>query len=776
MARLTEVAIRRATLIERLESLADRAQLTELFELGQALRELDDPDRGAAVADAVRATALRLAELLPVSERNQALAFARHQRTEEVALVLPEWAARVGQALERANPQEAAPQDRPRHSPPAPFGSPQLLEQIAQELEAPTGALDEAGKRLHRMELDLDAERAAASVAAAAESLRVLLNDLLDLASLGDGRFAAARIEFDVRASLVAALDGLRPRAERRNTVIIVDIEDGVPELAIGDPGRLRQVLPTLAGNALDAGQGGEVRVRVTATRREGGVMLHVAVRGRDGRHFEAAAARGRRAVEALTPAEDQAKLGARRDSGAWVWRGGARTGLGLAIARQLVEQMHGRTWVGSSEDGGSEIHFEVSLGGAEMRRLPGGLQSGPLDLRLLVLAPADEPIDGLLEELEALGALVLPCAAIATANARLRETEINALIIVGSFATRHAARFVEEAARLGGEASPAKMLLTRTGHRGDAARCRALGIGAYLSIPAAARDLCDGLRVLCGRATTRQMVGSQRLTQSDRGALVTRHFLRESRRQLRVAVISRVPSDLASRLQRLGHEVIEGGPLHEVDLLLIDASGLGVDGIAFAADALGAVSNQQRPGVLVVLDEAAGALGLPPGLPADEIATAPVSDEVLMRAMPRLRAGHVELDAPPPASLDLRQLAERLGADRMVAREALRAAYSGLPESLAWVSDAIGSGDLQRAAREGRVLASTLTQLGAKAAATTCSALVSVCRAGDHSRASDHLRALEIRVAAVVASVRQTLDSEDALRQHAGPRRTTPL
>ncbi len=776
MARLTEVAMRRATLVARLESLAESAQLTELRELGHALRELDDPARGDAIADAVRATALRLAALLPVSERNQAIAFARHQSTEEVALVLPEWVARVGQASARVASPGAPPPERPRQGPSFALGSSHLLEQIAQELEAPTGALVEAVQRLHRLDLDLDAERAAESVAAAAESQRLLVNDLLDLASLGDGRFVSARIEFDVRASLVAALDGLRPRAERRNTLIVMNIEDAVPELALGDPGRLRQVLHTLAGNAVEAGRGGEVRVRVTATRREGGVVLQVVVRARDGGQGGDGAAGSRRYPGGAPSWAPTDHGSGRRDSGAWVWRGGARTGLGLAIARQLVEQMRGRTWVGSGDDGSSEIHFEVVLDDAEPRRMTSGLRSGPLDLRLLVLEPAEEPIDGLLEQLQALGALVVPCASLATANARLREAEIDAVVIVGSFASHHAARFVEDAARLGGETQLAKMLLTRAGHRGDAARCRALGIGAYLSFPAAARDLGDSLRVLCSRATTRRAVYSQLLTQTDRAALVTRHFLRESRRQLRVAVVSHAPSDLASRLLRLGHEITELGGLHEVDLLLIDASGLGVDGVSFAANALGAVPAAHRPGVLVVFDEEAGAVGLPQGLPADEIVTSPVSDEVLMRAMPRLRAGPIDIDAPTPANLDLRQLAERLGADSMVAREALRAAYSGLPEALARVANAIGSGDLSAGAREGRILASTLTQLGARAAAAVCGALVTICRSGDYSLATDHLRALEPRVAAVVAGVLRTLDSDEAVRQHADRRRATPL
>ena len=102
MARVTDVAIRRATLIQRLDDLAQSTELEELRVLCQALLALDDEEASAQMADAVRATALRLASALGETERDEALQFARREAIEQVGLVLPEWVARI---VEQRAPQ-----------------------------------------------------------------------------------------------------------------------------------------------------------------------------------------------------------------------------------------------------------------------------------------------------------------------------------------------------------------------------------------------------------------------------------------------------------------------------------------------------------------------------------------------------------------------------------------------------------------------------------------------------------------------------------------------
>lgn len=738
MARVTDVAIRRATLIQRLEELAQSTDLEELRVLGGALTALDDDEASAQMADAVRATALRLASAMSEGDREQALQFARREAIEQVALVLPEWVARI---VEQRVPPTRSQQV---------IGSPRLLEQVAQELEAPTEALETAVQHLRRLELELEADRAAASVTAAAESLRLLLNDLLDLASLGDGRFAAARITFGVRDCVVAALDGLRPRATRVGARLVPEIDDNVPDALIGDPGRLRQVLHTLAGNAIDGGdgvEGVEVRVHVSAAIQGQDVTLHAAVRART---------------------QATQRSAGRRDSGAWVWRGGARTGLGLSIARQLVEQMGGRTWVGNDADGRSEIHFEVALGlpPAQLAATPG--TRAPLDLRVLLCAPGTEPVDEVLVQLDDLGTMVVPCSSIASARSRMRETQIDVILIAGSFATREGSRWIEDAARLGGDDGPPSVLMVRRGHRGDAARCRSLGISAYLSRPCTSRDLRDTLRVVGGSVDT----AGRRHSHTGRGSLVTRHFLRESRRRLQVGLRAAGPSALGARLIAMGHGVEMHGTSLDVDLVLIDATALGDRARDWVEATCADLMGPSRPPVLAVLAPEAAQYGLPQRVPVDEIVVAPVSDAVLAGALPRLRSHRDEANGSAAEPYDLREIAERVGGDVAVARILLRALQTSMPSLRRDITEALAREDLIEACNGARALGSAMGHLGWRAPATQALELAERCRSGDLNQALQSSAELWGRVRHVMAAIAATLDSDPALVQDgAGPR-----
>ena len=186
-------------------------------------------------------------------------------------------------------------------------------------------------------------------VKSSAGALLDLINDLLDFSKIEARRLVLEQIEFALRPGLGDALKSLGPRAHEKGLEITSSVDPEVPDGLVGDPGRLRQVLINLVGNAIKFTAEGEVRVEVrVAQRSETGVILHAQVSDSG---IGIAADKQASIFEPFTQADSSTT---RRHGG---------TGLGLAITRQLVELMGGRIWVESAPGKGSTFHFTASFG-----------------------------------------------------------------------------------------------------------------------------------------------------------------------------------------------------------------------------------------------------------------------------------------------------------------------------------------------------------------------------------------------------------------------------
>ena len=176
-----------------------------------------------------------------------------------------------------------------------------------------------------------------------------MINDLLDFSKIEARRLVLEQIEFALRPGLGEALKSLGPRAHEKGLEITSSVDPEVPDGLVGDPGRLRQVLINLVGNAIKFTAEGEVRVEVrVAQRSETGVILHAQVSDSG---IGIAADKQASIFEPFIQADSSTT---RRHGG---------TGLGLAITRQLVELMGGRIWVESAPGKGSTFHFTASFG-----------------------------------------------------------------------------------------------------------------------------------------------------------------------------------------------------------------------------------------------------------------------------------------------------------------------------------------------------------------------------------------------------------------------------
>src|ERR1700691_11276 len=142
-------------------------------------------------------------------------------------------------------------------------------------------------------------------------------------------------------------LSGLKVPAGAKGLSLVCGVDPDVPARVCGDPGRLRQILVNLVGNAIKFTQRGEVLVTIESCPDVGGIELHFKVKD----------------TGIGIPAEQQGllfKAFSQADSSTTRKYGG--TGLGLAISARLVELMQGRLWVESSQDKGSTFHFTAKF------------------------------------------------------------------------------------------------------------------------------------------------------------------------------------------------------------------------------------------------------------------------------------------------------------------------------------------------------------------------------------------------------------------------------
>jgi two-component system, sensor histidine kinase and response regulator len=179
---------------------------------------------------------------------------------------------------------------------------------------------------------------------ASGETLLTLINDILDFSKIEAGKLEFETIDFDLRTTLEETLELLAGPAGKKHLELVGLVSATVPTALQGDPGRLRQILMNLVGNAIKFTSVGEVVVHIQGLE-ETGETGTVRVEVKD--------------TGIGIPPEAQAKLFqpfSQADSSTTRQFGG--TGLGLAISRQLVEQMGGTLGVESTPGQGSTFWF----------------------------------------------------------------------------------------------------------------------------------------------------------------------------------------------------------------------------------------------------------------------------------------------------------------------------------------------------------------------------------------------------------------------------------
>ncbi|MFZ2854178.1 MAG: ATP-binding protein [Rhodocyclaceae bacterium] len=197
-------------------------------------------------------------------------------------------------------------------------------------------------------ELDARQREYLEMVKISADALLVIINDILDFSKIEAGKLEIDLIDFGLHSLLRQTLNPFSMLAEQKGLALHLELAAGVPDNLVGDPGRLRQILINLIGNAIKFTEHGEVRLGVDAVALgDGALVLHLAV-------HDTGVGIAKEKQPDIFAAFSQADNSVTRRFGG--------TGLGLAISQKLVQMMGGRIWVESEPGKGSIFHFTLHL------------------------------------------------------------------------------------------------------------------------------------------------------------------------------------------------------------------------------------------------------------------------------------------------------------------------------------------------------------------------------------------------------------------------------
>jgi signal transduction histidine kinase/CheY-like chemotaxis protein len=370
------------------------------------------------------------------------------------------------------------------------------------------------------------------------EVLLTLLNDILDFSKIEAGKLDFEFVPFRLRDTLGDALKVVAVRADDKGLELMYDVAADVPDLLLGDPGRLRQIVINLIGNAIKFTSKGEVFLQVeTESQDAASTRLIFSV-------SDTGIGIPKDKVKAIFEPFTQADGSTTRLYGG--------TGLGLTICSQLVSRMGGSISVESELGKGSVFRFTANFAlGVESHPSVDPLLPTLHGLRVLIVDDNETNRRIVVAAVKQWG--MVPTAVdggAAALDAISGTAEPFALILLDlHMPGMDGFMFAEHLAHIPDALRPTVMMLSSSGRRGDAERCRELGIGAYLLKPLKRSELLHA--VLATLAPAEAVVPAR--------ALVTRDSIVEDRMALRVLLAEDNPVNqiIATKmLEKAGHHV----------------------------------------------------------------------------------------------------------------------------------------------------------------------------------------------------------------------------
>ncbi|MGC9454238.1 MAG: response regulator [Phycisphaerae bacterium] len=611
-----------------------------------------------------------------------------------------------------------------------------------------------------------------------ADALLDVINDVLDYSKIEAGKLELSPVDFSLRDCVGDTLSALAIRASGKGVELACDIRPEVPDALVGDAGRLRQIIINLVGNAIKFTEQGEIVVRVETrqeTEEQATLLFSVSDTG-----------------IGIEPQKQKLIFDAFEQADGSTTRKYGGTGLGLAISSQLVSLMGGRIWVESEVGEGSTFSFTADF---DLQKAPAQedqRRSRVTDLRDLRVLVVDDNATNRRIMTEMFRNWSMDPLAAESGEAALRlmhqakaEGKPVQLVVLDACMPDRDGFEVAEMIRRDPELCQVRMLmLSSAGRRGDSARCRSVGVSAYLTKPVKQSMMLDTVVTVMGSGDG----------ESDHD-LVTRHSLREDSRKLNVLLAEDNPVNqkLAKRLlEKRGHRVTLAENGRQVlerleqceqpfDVILMDVQMPEMSGF----EATAAIRSQEKDtgGHMPIIAMTAHAMKgdrekcLEGGM--DNYVSKPISPDALFKAIDevieqfgRKQDDEVVIDdniseeaassandvgdGGPEKSegatmdkqiLDIDELKDRIGGDDEIVGEILGVFRDTCEESMQAISDAIDSGDPTRIERSAHALKGALGNIAAHKAHEVALKIEKMGESGDVEGARNAFAELRERI-----------------------------